>query len=174
MIYFLIRTIILESSNLAEVSLLLVIYLLLPHCSGHPSRHGDRPRTAKALRIGHAIFLFILLALWLSMFALRIRYQVEFVIGDPWTWRSLRRTTDRISTTYTIIYFLGTLEILAWSIMGTMRFLKERTDRGKVSNPCPNTSYVSAKCHQDPALHARPYRIPTLFSLSLRHGRCHQ
>ncbi|KAL8903897.1 MAG: hypothetical protein Q9171_007240 [Xanthocarpia ochracea] len=131
-IYYLVRTIIVEASTLAEISLLLVIYLLLPHCSSHPSRHGDRPRMAKALRIGHAIFLFILLALWLSMFALRIRYQVEFVTGNPWNWRLFRRTTDRISTTYTIVYFLGTLEILAWSIMSAMRFLKERTDRGQV------------------------------------------
>ncbi|KAL8913478.1 MAG: hypothetical protein Q9172_007277 [Xanthocarpia lactea] len=114
-IYFLVRTIILESNNVAEISLLLVIYLLLPHCSSHPSRHGGRPRTAKALRIGHAIFLFILLALWLSMFALRIR-----------------RTADRVATTYAIVYFLGTLEILAWSIMGTMRFLKERTNHGQL------------------------------------------
>lgn len=85
MIFFLIVTIIYHSSYLAEISLLVVLYLLLPYCTSHPSRNSNKPRIAKNLKIGHAIFLFILLALWLSILALRIQYQVERVIGDPYT-----------------------------------------------------------------------------------------
>ncbi|KAI4234062.1 MAG: hypothetical protein LQ349_004019 [Xanthoria aureola] len=127
-IFFLIVTIIYESSYLAEISLLLVLYLLLPYCTSHPSRHGDKPRLAKNLKFGHAILLFILLALWLSMLALRIQYQVEQVIGDPYTFRQLLRTTGRISTAYTILYFFGSLEILAWSLLG---LIKKRTQHAR-------------------------------------------
>ncbi|KAL8785358.1 MAG: hypothetical protein Q9213_003423 [Squamulea squamosa] len=128
-IFFLIVTIIYESGPLAEISLLGVIYLMLPHCSAHPSRHGERPRIAKALKIGHGIFLFILSALWISAMALRIQYQVELVIGDPWTSRSSRRSRRQLSGSYFILYFLGTLEIFAWSILG---LVKKRTERSRV------------------------------------------
>ncbi|KAI4221177.1 MAG: hypothetical protein L6R36_007093, partial [Xanthoria steineri] len=129
-IFFLIVTIIYESSYLAEISLLLVLYLLLPYCTSHPSRHGDKPRLAKNLKFGHAIFLFILVALWLSMLALRIQYQVEQVIGDPYTFRQILRTTGRISTAYTILYFFGSLEILAWSLRG---LIKKRTQHARAT-----------------------------------------
>ncbi|KAL8996425.1 MAG: hypothetical protein Q9169_004073 [Polycauliona sp. 2 TL-2023] len=127
-VFFLIMVIIFESSYLAEISLLLVLYILLPYCTPHPSRTGDKPRIAKILKIGHGIFLLLLTALWLPMFAMKIQGQVELVIGDPWTYRRLRRTTARIMTAYTVLYVFGSLEIAAWSILG---LIKQRTQRGK-------------------------------------------
>ncbi|KAL8770320.1 MAG: hypothetical protein Q9209_003956 [Squamulea sp. 1 TL-2023] len=138
-IFFLIVTIISESGPLAEISLLGVIYLMLPHCSSHPNRHGERPRIAKALKIGHGIFLFILSALWISSMALRIQYQVEYVLSDLWTARLSRRSREQLSGSYHILYFLGTLEILAWSILG---FVKKRTEHSRVSYSCPTARFV--------------------------------
>ncbi|KAL8758793.1 MAG: hypothetical protein Q9199_001204 [Rusavskia elegans] len=129
-IFFLIVSIIYQSSYLAEISLLVVLYLLLPYCTSHPSRNSNKSRIAKNLKIGHAIFLFILLALWLSILALRIQYQVEDVIGDPYTFEKLVLVTSRISTAYTILYFFGSLEILTWSLLS---LIKQRTEHGRTT-----------------------------------------
>ncbi|KAL9037950.1 MAG: hypothetical protein Q9180_003427 [Flavoplaca navasiana] len=129
-IYYLIATIIFESSYLAEISLLLVLYILLPYCTLHPDRTGQKPRIAKTLKICHAIFLFILVVLWLAMLALRIQSQVEIVIGDPWVTRSNSRSIGRIWTAYAILYFFGSLEILAWSLLS---LIKKRTEHGRTT-----------------------------------------
>ncbi|KAL8657396.1 MAG: hypothetical protein Q9226_001956 [Calogaya cf. arnoldii] len=127
-IYFLIVTIIYETSFLAEISLLLVLYLLLPYCTPHPSRTGDKPRVAKTLKIGHGILLLMLTALWLAMLAMRIQYQVELVIGDPSAYRRIFSYTDQLATAYAVLYVFGSLEILAWSILGVT---KKRTEHGQ-------------------------------------------
>ncbi|KAL9633188.1 MAG: hypothetical protein Q9204_003501, partial [Flavoplaca sp. TL-2023a] len=139
-IYYLIATIIFESSYLAEISLLLVLYILLPYCTLHPNRTGQKPRIAKTLKICHAIFLFILVVLWLAMLALRIQSQVEIVIGDPWVSRSNSRSVGRILTAYAILYFFGSLEILAWSLLS---LIKKRTEHGRVRNPQLHPSLAS-------------------------------
>lgn len=139
-IYYLIATIISESSYLAEISLLLILYILLPYCTLHPNRTGQKPRIAKTLKICHAIFLFILVVLWLAMLALRIQSQVEIVIGDVWVVRSISRSVARILTAYTILYFFGSLEILAWSLLS---LIKKRTEHGRVSNPQLDPSLTS-------------------------------
>ncbi|KAL8842807.1 MAG: hypothetical protein Q9176_002443 [Flavoplaca citrina] len=129
-IYYLIATIIFESAYLAEISLLLVLYILLPYCTLYPNRTGQKPRIAKMLKICHAIFLFILVVLWLAMLALRIQSQVEIVIGDPWVTRSNSRSIGRIWTAYAILYFFGSLEILAWSLLS---LIKKRTEHGRTT-----------------------------------------
>lgn len=81
-VFFLIITIIYQSAYLAEISLLGVLYILLPDCSRHPSRQSNPNRMWKGLQTAHAIFIFILVALWLSAMALKIKYQVDSVVGD--------------------------------------------------------------------------------------------
>ncbi|KAL8802913.1 MAG: hypothetical protein Q9200_006427 [Gallowayella weberi] len=78
----------------------------------------------KSLNIAHAIFLFILTALWISAMALKIKYQIDRVIGDPWTYDESLRPSQQLDSAYVILYFLGTLEILVWSILA---FLKAKT-----------------------------------------------
>ncbi|KAL8753403.1 MAG: hypothetical protein Q9184_005431 [Pyrenodesmia sp. 2 TL-2023] len=118
-IFFLIITIILQSVSIAEISLLGVLYLLLPHCSSHPNRQSSRPSVFKGVQIVHAILIITLSALWLPAMALRIKYQVERVIGDQYTsYDASIPTAQKLDGAYAILYFFGALEIMAWSILG--------------------------------------------------------
>ncbi|KAL8863785.1 MAG: hypothetical protein Q9174_007546, partial [Haloplaca sp. 1 TL-2023] len=80
-IFFLVITILYQSAYLAEISLLGTLYLLLPHCSGHPTR-DSKPRIWKTLQVVHALFIGLLGVIWVSAMALKIKYQVDFVVGD--------------------------------------------------------------------------------------------
>ncbi len=126
-IFFLILTIILQAGYIADIALLGVIYILLPHCSNHPNRQSSRPSVFKGTKAAHAIFLFILSAIWLSAMALKIQNQVGRVVGDPW---ELRQTTipniSKLNATYNILYFVGALEVLVWSILGFIDAKKRR------------------------------------------------
>ncbi|KAL8733372.1 MAG: hypothetical protein Q9166_002196 [cf. Caloplaca sp. 2 TL-2023] len=130
-IFFLVVTILYQSTYLAEISLLGVLYLLLPYCSRYISQQGGRPRMSKHLQIGHAVFIFILFAIWVSSMGLKINYQVQYVIGDPWIYRSIVRPYKKLDTAYAILYFFGALEILVWSVLGFLD-AKIRSESGKI------------------------------------------
>ncbi|KAL8714968.1 MAG: hypothetical protein Q9225_006467 [Loekoesia sp. 1 TL-2023] len=128
-VFFLIITIIYQSVYLAEISLLGVLYILLPDCSTHPGRQSNQNRMWKGLRIAHAIFILILVALWLSAMALKIKYQVDSVIGDPWYFRRTIRSFHKIDGAYNILYFVVTIEIFGWSVLGLVDANKRRESR---------------------------------------------
>ncbi|KAI4201606.1 MAG: hypothetical protein LQ346_002143 [Caloplaca aetnensis] len=118
-IFFLISTIILQAGYIADVALLGVLYLLLPHCSNHPNRQSSRPSVFKGTKAAHAIFIFILSAIWLSAMGLKIQYQVGRVIGDPsGLYYHTLPNIHKLNGTYNILYFFGALEVLVWSILG--------------------------------------------------------
>ncbi|KAL8669213.1 MAG: hypothetical protein Q9168_006184, partial [Polycauliona sp. 1 TL-2023] len=127
-VFLLVITIIYELSYLADISLLLALYILLPYCTPYPSRTGDKPRMAKNLRIVHGLLLLLLMVLRLIALASRIQGQVEVVIGDPYDYRLILRNVGRIATTYAILLVFGALEILGWSVMG---LIKKRPRHGK-------------------------------------------
>ncbi|KAL8796741.1 MAG: hypothetical protein Q9182_007318 [Xanthomendoza sp. 2 TL-2023] len=56
--------------------------------------------------------------------ALKIKYQVDSVIGDPWTYSESFRPSQRLDSAYAILYFFGTLEILIWSVLGILKAKK--------------------------------------------------
>ncbi|KAI4199365.1 MAG: hypothetical protein LQ350_004654 [Teloschistes chrysophthalmus] len=122
-VFFLIDLILYQSGYISEIALLGVLYLLLPHCSGHPDREG-KPRLWRGLQIGHAIFLAILSILWAAAFALKIKYQVDFVTGDYYDYESVLEPFLKLDTTYSILYFFATLEVAAWAVVGFVN--KER------------------------------------------------
>lgn len=133
-VYFLITSIIYQSGYISEISLLGVLYLLLPHCSWHPDRQS-KPRLWKGLQTGHAIFICVLSVLWVAAFALKIKYQVDFVIGNPFSeFHSVVEPYQKIDTVYAILYFLGSFEVLAWSVLGVVDS-KKRKEKGQVSDP---------------------------------------
>ncbi|KAL8945919.1 MAG: hypothetical protein Q9222_007614 [Ikaeria aurantiellina] len=123
-VFFLIITIITQSVYLAEISLLGVLYFLLPYCLSY-ERYHEKVRMRKVLKIVHLIVLLILSALFVTTMALRIKSQVSYVIGSPSDWRSEVRHSEQIDAAYTIIYFLASLEIVGWSVMA---FLDARKD----------------------------------------------
>ncbi|KAL9577477.1 MAG: hypothetical protein Q9212_006337, partial [Teloschistes hypoglaucus] len=141
-VFFLINLIIYQSGYIAEIALLGVLYLLLPHCSGHPDREG-KPRLWRGLQIGHAIFLAILSILWAAAFALKIKYQVDFVTGDYLDYDSVVEPFVRLDTSYAILYFFGTLEVVAWAVVGFVN-KEKRSEHGQVSrylNPHSNPPF---------------------------------
>lgn len=131
-IYFLIVTIILQSGSVADISLLGVLYLLLPHCSSHPNRQSSRPSVFKGVQTGHALFIFILSALWLSTMAFKIKSHVDRVIGDRYTsYDNSITSAQKLDGAYAILYFFGALEVMAWSILGFID-TKKRKASGQV------------------------------------------
>ncbi|KAL9025352.1 MAG: hypothetical protein Q9196_005806 [Gyalolechia fulgens] len=134
-IFFLIFVILSQSESLAMISLLGVLYLLLPHCSHQLARLRNHPRIWKSLRAAHATFIFILVALWLPSMALQIKYQVDAVIGDPYEFYTeaqdkMLRPYQKLDTTLAIMYFFGTLEISAWSVLAFLDVKKRRENVG--------------------------------------------
>lgn len=130
-IFFLIVAILYESEDLALISLLVVLYLLLPYCSDHFGRLRDQPRIWKGLRAAHALVIFILIALWLPAMALHIKYQVDAVIGDPFDfyqheWTEVVRPFAKLDTALVIIYFFAVLEIVGWSVLGLVDVMKRQ------------------------------------------------
>ncbi|KAL8932902.1 MAG: hypothetical protein Q9211_006066 [Gyalolechia sp. 1 TL-2023] len=87
------------------------------------------------LRAAHATFIFILVALWLPSMALQIKYQVDAVIGDPYEFYTeaqdkMLRPYQKLDTTLAIMYFFGTLEISAWSVLAFLDVKKRRENVG--------------------------------------------
>ncbi|KAL8849977.1 MAG: hypothetical protein Q9221_005083 [Calogaya cf. arnoldii] len=111
-------------------------------------------------------------AFWLTAVALFvIHYQVEFVIGDPYTYRQLIGYTDRLATTYSVLYVFGSLEIMAWSVLGV---IKKRTEHGQVSRkPRPSQPIIQPTAKQTSkqthlimlALIAVPLFLRSLYSM---------
>ncbi|KAI4169620.1 MAG: hypothetical protein LQ343_005559 [Gyalolechia ehrenbergii] len=135
-IFFLIVVIVSQSEYFAMISLLGVLYLLLPHCSEHLARLRNQPRMWKGLQAAHATFIFILVALWVSAMALRIKLQVDIVIGDPYEfyqeeWDTVVRPFQKLDTAFGILYFFGTLEIFGWSVLGLVD-VKKRRENGRL------------------------------------------
>ncbi|KAL8930188.1 MAG: hypothetical protein Q9208_000805 [Pyrenodesmia sp. 3 TL-2023] len=131
-IFFLIITIILQSGAIADISLLGVLYILLPHCSSHPNRQSSRPSVFKSTQTGHAIFIFILSGLWLPAMALKIKYQVDRVIGDGYrSYNTTLSISQKLDGAFSILYFFGALEVMAWSILGFID-TKKRKASGQV------------------------------------------
>ncbi|KAI4130631.1 MAG: hypothetical protein LQ341_006437 [Variospora aurantia] len=124
-VYFLINQIIYESGFLAEITLLVVLFLLLPYCTSHPDTRKNRPSLRKGAKIIHALLIVILVALWLAAMALRIRYQVGRVIGDYSFYSSFVRSHTKIDTAYAILYFFAALEIAVWSTLGFINAKKQ-------------------------------------------------
>lgn len=145
-IFFLIIAIIYESENLALISLLVILYLLLPQCSDHFGRLHDKPRLWKGLRAAHAVVIFVLVALWLPAMALHIKYQVDSVIGDPYDfyrheWSEVVRPFAKLDTALVIIYFFAVLEIVGWSVLGLVDVMK-RQEKKQVSTQTTMLSSV--------------------------------
>ncbi|KAL8687561.1 MAG: hypothetical protein Q9218_006305, partial [Villophora microphyllina] len=134
-VFFLIITIIYSSAYISEIALFGVIYLLLPHCSGHPSRE-TKPRLWKGVQTGHAIFLTILSVLWAAGFALKIKYQVDFVTNGSFEYSTVISPFQKLDTAYAILYFFCTLEIVVWSILGFI-------DKGKRTPPPPKKMNIN-------------------------------
>ncbi|KAL8823969.1 MAG: hypothetical protein Q9170_008281 [Blastenia crenularia] len=69
--------------------------------------------------------------------ALRIKYQVDAVIGDPYDFydsymQDTVRPFQKLDTAYAILYFFGALEIAGWSALGLINAFKSgETDRTK-------------------------------------------
>lgn len=140
-IFFLISTIILQAGYIADVALLGVLYLLLPHCSNHPNRQSSRPSVFKGTKAAHAIFIFILSAIWLSAMGLKIQYQVGRVIGDPsGLYYHTLPNIHKLNGTYNILYFFGALEVLVWSILGFIDTKKRKASGQVRAYLKPNTS----------------------------------
>ncbi|KAL8967546.1 MAG: hypothetical protein Q9197_005375 [Variospora fuerteventurae] len=124
-VYFLINQIIYESGYLADITLLVVLFLLLPYCTSHPDTPKNRPSLRKGAKIFYALLIVILVALWLAAMALRIRYQVFRVIGDYSFYRSFERSHPKIGTAYAILYFVAAFEIAVWSTLGFINAKKQ-------------------------------------------------
>ncbi|KAL8648851.1 MAG: hypothetical protein Q9210_004754 [Variospora velana] len=132
-VYFLINQIIYESGYIAEITLLVVLYLLLPHCTSHPDPPKNRPSLRKGAKIIHAILILILVALWLAAMGLKIKYQVDRVIGDySFYGSSSVRSFNKIDAAYAILYFFAALEIVAWS---TLSFINAKKQSQSVQLP---------------------------------------
>ncbi|KAI4286904.1 MAG: hypothetical protein L6R35_003845 [Caloplaca aegaea] len=124
-VYFLINQIIYESGYLAEITLLVVLFLLLPYCTSHPDTPNNRPSLRKGAKIIHTLLIVILVALWLAAMALRIKYQVGRVIGDYSFYSSFVRSHTKIDTAYAILYFVTAFEIAVWSTLGFINAKKQ-------------------------------------------------
>ncbi|KAL8960456.1 MAG: hypothetical protein Q9193_002838 [Seirophora villosa] len=126
-IFYLIIQIIYQSAFIAEITLLVMLYLLLPHCTSHPDHQSSRPSLRKGAKIAHAILIVILVALWLASMALKIKYQVDTVIGESSSayFRSTVRSFNRLDLAYAILYFFATLEIAAWTILASINAKKK-------------------------------------------------
>ncbi|KAL9583491.1 MAG: hypothetical protein Q9203_005062 [Teloschistes exilis] len=130
-VFFLIITILYQSAYIVEIALLGVLYLLLPHCSGHPDR-DSKPRLWRGLQIGHAIFLVILSILWAAALALKIKYQVDFVTSNyyDYDFHSIVKPFVSLDTSYSILYFFAAIEIVAWAVVGFVN-KEKRSEHGK-------------------------------------------
>ncbi|KAI4095197.1 MAG: hypothetical protein LQ348_004648 [Seirophora lacunosa] len=126
-LFYLIIQIIYQSAFIAEMTLLVMLYLLLPHCTSHPDHQSSRSSLKKGAKIAHAILIVILVALWLASMALKIKYQVDTVIGDSLSayYRSTVRSFNRLDLAYAILYFFATLEIAAWTILASINAKKK-------------------------------------------------
>ena len=125
-VFFLIITVISQFGYVAEISLFGVFYLLLPHISSHPSRQSRRHQLWSGLQAGHATFILILTALWAATMAYKIKYQVEFVIGERYgIFERDLQPAYRFDTAYAILYFVGALEIAAWAILSLLHAKKQ-------------------------------------------------
>ena len=75
--------------------------------------------------------------LWISAMALKIKYQVDFVVGDGYGVEEEEVDAFiRLDTVYQIFYFLGALEITVWAILGVVN-RKQAGERKKVDFWCP-------------------------------------
>ncbi|KAL8711597.1 MAG: hypothetical protein Q9220_004007 [cf. Caloplaca sp. 1 TL-2023] len=108
-VFSLIRKILYVFEYLAEISLLGVLYLLLPGCLSQ-DRYHENFQMRKVLKTIHLSVILILSALFIAAMALKIDDQVTSVIID---------------TAYAIIYFFASLEIVAGSVVA---FLDARKD----------------------------------------------
>ncbi|KAI4241359.1 MAG: hypothetical protein LQ352_007466, partial [Teloschistes flavicans] len=130
-VFFLVTVIIYQSAYISEIALLGVLYLLLPHCSGHPDRES-KPRLWKSLQTGHTIFLAILSSIWAAALALKIKYQVDFVTSYyVYDYDSTVKPFVRLDTSYSILYFFATLEVVTWAVVGFVN-REKRSEHGQV------------------------------------------
>ena len=132
-IYYLIATIIYQSAYISEISLLGVLHHLLPYCSVYPGQQGHQAQVWKGPQAAHAALIVILVALWISAMALKIKFQVQLVLGYSWDYdASDYRPFQKIDTAYAILYFLASLEIVGWSVLGLVNARKS-PGNGRVS-----------------------------------------
>ncbi|KAL8670574.1 MAG: hypothetical protein Q9224_007662, partial [Gallowayella concinna] len=78
----------------------------------------------KRLKIIHAIVLFILTALFIPSMALKIKNQVDRVIGDSSLFGDSIRSYEQLDSAFAILYFVATIEILVWSILAFLQAKK--------------------------------------------------
>ncbi|KAI4162579.1 MAG: hypothetical protein LQ342_003810 [Letrouitia transgressa] len=121
-VFLLIRILINQTRYLAEISLLGVLFLLLPYCTKCP-RHDSRHKSlALGLKFFHYGLIFILSTLWVAALPFKIKYTVKFV--EYYSYRSYKSDLQnwyKIDTAYSIIVVFGSLLVLSWAITGLLQ-----------------------------------------------------
>ncbi|KAL9613957.1 MAG: hypothetical protein Q9167_001506 [Letrouitia subvulpina] len=132
-VFFLIRLLIYQTQFLAEISLLGVLFMLLPYCTKCPRHDSHNKSLALGLKFFHWGFIFIVSALWAAALAFKIKLRVQLTQDYGYGYSSLisdARNFEKIDTAYSIIYAFGSLWVLIWAISGLLP--KSSESNGKV------------------------------------------